>query len=99
MEKSSKIGCLKKIETSANQKRDRASFDTASLVIRPGLDNIVVTKSFSEYCNTVLSVVHELHTAQFQCSFPLFPLGSTKISKVILNDNIEIFFLTYYNDA
>lgn len=63
-----------------------------SLEIRLGLDNIVVTKSFSEYCNTALSVVHELHTAQFQCSFPLFPLGSTKISKIILNDNIEIFF-------
>lgn len=69
------------------------------LVIRLGLDNIVVTKSFSEYCNTALSIVHELHTAQFQCSFPLFPLGSTKISKIILDDNIEIFFLTYYNDA
>ena len=62
------------------------------LVIRLKLDNIVVTKSFSEYCNTVLSVVYELHTAQFQCSFPLFPLGSIKISKIILNDNIEIFF-------
>lgn len=42
-------------------------------------DNIVVTKSFPKYCNAALSVVHESHTAPFQCSSPLFPLGSTKI--------------------
>ena len=49
------------------------------LVIRLEPDNIVVTKSFSEYCNAALSVVHESHTAPFQCSSPLFPLGITKI--------------------
>ena len=49
------------------------------LVIRLEPDNIVVTKSFSEYCNAALSVVHELHTAPFQCSSPLLPLGMTKI--------------------
>lgn len=42
-------------------------------------DNIVVTKSFPKYCNAALSVVHELYTAPFQCSSPLFPLGITKI--------------------
>lgn len=52
-------------------------------VIRLELDNIVVTKSFSEYCNATLSVVHELYTALFQCSSPLFPLGMTKI-RIIL---------------
>lgn len=41
-------------------------------VIRLEPDNIVVTKSFSEYCNVALSVVHESHTATFQCSSPLF---------------------------
>lgn len=51
-------------------------------VIRVVSDNIVVTKLFSEYCNAALSVVHESHTAQFQCSSPLFPLGITKVMKI-----------------
>lgn len=45
-------------------------------------DNIVVTKSFPKYCNAALSVVHESHTALFQCSYPLFPLGITKLMKI-----------------
>ena len=44
---------------------------------RPGY--IVVTKWFSEYCNAAISVVHELHTTLFQCSYPLFRLGNTKL--------------------
>ena len=40
--------------------------------IRLEPDNIVLTKLVSEYCNAALSVVHELYTAQFQCSSPLF---------------------------
>ena len=50
-------------------------------VTSEGPDNIVVTKSYSEYCNAALSVVHELYTAQFQCSSPLFPLGNAKLIK------------------
>ena len=46
-----------------------------------GPENIVVTKCYSEYYNTTLSVVHELYTAQFQCSSPLFPLGNAKLIK------------------
>ena len=57
-------------------------------LIRLASDNIVVTKSFSEYCNAVLSVVHELHTALFQCSSQLFPLGNTK-----LQNNRDIYFI------
>mgnify|MGYP006871873096 CR=1 FL=1 len=45
------------------------------LVIRLEPYNIVATKLFSEYCNAALSVVHELYTALFQCSSPLFQLG------------------------
>lgn len=58
-------------------------------VIRVELDNIVVTKLFSEYCNAALSIVHELHTALFQCSSPLFQLGITKLMKK--NDNNYIY--------
>lgn len=50
-------------------------------VIRLEPDNIAVTKLFSEYCNATLSVVHGLHTALFQCSSPLLPLGIAKIRK------------------
>ena len=46
-------------------------------------DNIVVTKSFSEYCNAAPSIVHELHTALFQCFSPLFPLGITKLQIIL----------------
>ncbi len=50
------------------------------VAIRLALDNIVVTKLFSEYCNATLSVVHELHTALFQCSSQLFTLGLYKVT-------------------
>jgi len=46
-------------------------------------DNIVVTKSFSEYCNALLSVIHELYTALFQCFSPLFPLGTKKLQIIL----------------
>ena len=54
---------------------------TALIVTPVGPENIVVTKSYSEYCNAALPVVHELYTAQFQCSSPLFPLGNAKLIK------------------
>lgn len=57
----------------------------APSVIRLEPNNIVVTKLFSKYCNTALSVVHKLHTAPFQCSSPLFPLGFTKVYNYIDN--------------
>ena len=44
---------------------------------KPGY--IVVTKWISEYCNAVISVVHELHTTIFQCSYPLLHWDNAKL--------------------
>lgn len=54
------------------------------LVIRLELRSIAVTRWYSEYCNAILSVVHELHTALFQCSSPSFHWVSTKVYKKII---------------
>lgn len=40
---------------------------------------VVVTKWYSDCCNAVTPLVHELHTTLFQCSYPLFRLGITKL--------------------
>ena len=58
----------------------KGPLESDPLAIRLVSDNIVVTKLFSEYCNAILSVVHELHTALFQCSSPLFPLAYYKVT-------------------
>ena len=59
------------------------------LVIRLEPANIVVTKLFSEYYNATLSVVHESHTALFQCSSPLLPMGTTKVVYISLICNLS----------
>lgn len=53
-------------------------------VIRLKPDNTVVTKSFSEYCNADLSVVHEWHTAPFSMLFPIVSIGYHKVTKFII---------------
>lgn len=54
-------------------------------VIRLDPDNIVVTKSFPEYCNAALSVVHELHTAPFSMLFPITSIGHCKDTEKVIN--------------
>ncbi len=64
---------LAKRKSTKNQVISVLCGDLPFLIVTPEKPGfIVVTKWYSEYCNATLPVVHELHTALFQCSYPLF---------------------------